>query len=64
MEDPTGAGDSYRGGLICGLVQGRDIAECARMGSACASFTVEHYGTQEYCFTPEEFHERLQGLQG
>ena len=25
VEDPTGAGDSYRGGLISGLVRGKDI---------------------------------------
>jgi adenosine kinase len=59
VEDPTGAGDSYRGGLISGLVQGKDIEQCARMGSACASFAVECYGTQEYRFTPDEFRERL-----
>lgn len=57
--DPTGAGDSYRGGLISGLVKGRDIEQCAKMGSVCASFAVECYGTQAYTFTVEEFEERL-----
>jgi adenosine kinase len=57
--DPTGAGDSYRGGLLCGLVHGKNIEQCARMGSVCASFSIENYGTQEYSFTPEEFNERL-----
>jgi adenosine kinase len=61
VEDPTGAGDSYRGGLICGLVRGKDIKHCAMMGSVCASFAVECYGTQEYRFSPEEFNERLNG---
>ena len=59
VKDPTGAGDSYRGGLISGLVRGKDIEQSARMGSVCASFSVECYGTQEYTFTPEEFNERL-----
>jgi len=59
VEDPTGAGDSYRGGLISGLIGGMDIGECAKMGSVCASFAVECYGTQEYRFSPEEFRERL-----
>jgi adenosine kinase len=59
--DPTGAGDSYRGGLISGLVHGKDIEQCARMGSICASFALEHYGTQEYSFTLEQFNERLNG---
>jgi adenosine kinase len=61
VEDPTGAGDSYRGGLICGLVRGKDIRQCAMMGSVCASFAIECYGTQEYRFSPEEFNERLKG---
>ena len=64
VEDPTGAGDSYRGGLISGLVRGKDLVQCARMGSACASFAVESYGTQEYSFTLEEFNKRLNGCNG
>lgn len=59
--DPTGAGDAYRGGLISGLVRGEDIQQCARMGSVCASFAVECYGTQDYTFSREEFNERLDG---
>ena len=58
--DPTGCGDAYRGGLISGLMGGRDLLESARLGSVCASFAVECYGTQVYRFTPEEFSERLQ----
>jgi adenosine kinase len=61
VQDPTGAGDSYRGGLISGLVRGMGIEHCARMGSVCASFAVECYGTQEYRFSPEEFNERFNG---
>ncbi len=57
--DPTGAGDAYRGGLISGLVHGKSIRDCAKMGSVCASFCVECYGTQEYSFSKEEFNERL-----
>jgi len=59
VEDPTGAGDSYRGGLISGLVRGGNIAQSAMMGSVCASFAVECHGTQEYSFSTEEFDERL-----
>jgi adenosine kinase len=62
VEDPTGAGDSYRGGLISGLVQAKDIEQCARMGSVCASFAVESYGTQDYSFSPKDFNERLNGF--
>lgn len=61
VEDPTGAGDAYRGGLISGLVHGKNLEQSARMGSVCASFAVEYYGTQEYSFTSEEFDRRLNG---
>jgi adenosine kinase len=57
--DPTGAGDAYRGGLISGLTHGKSIRDCAKMGSVCASFCVECYGTQDYRFSQEEFNERL-----
>jgi len=57
--DPTGAGDAYRAGLIQGLIQGESLAQSALMGSVCASFAVEHHGTQEYHFSPQEFQERL-----
>lgn len=64
VEDPTGAGDSYRGGLISGLVRGMSIVEAARIGSVCASFTVECYGTQGYRFSKEEFNKRLKNYFG
>ncbi|MFC1847417.1 carbohydrate kinase family protein [Chloroflexota bacterium] len=57
--DPTGAGDAYRAGLIKGLVQNLDIKQSAEMGSVCASFAIECYGTQEYYFSLLDFEKRL-----
>lgn len=57
--DPTGAGDAYRGGLISGLLRGMDIKQSAMLGSVCASFAVECYGTQEYSFSKDDFQKRL-----
>jgi len=57
--DPTGAGDAYRAGLIKGLIQCSNIEQSAKMGSVCASFAVECYGTQEYYFSLMEFEERF-----
>ena len=59
VSDPTGAGDSYRGGLIKGLIEGKDLAEAALMGAVCASFAVEAEGTQNYSFSLAEFQQRL-----
>jgi len=58
--DPTGCGDAFRGALLYGLAKGHDLAESARLGSICASFAVEHHGTQVYSFTEEEFSLREQ----
>ena len=57
--DPTGAGDAYRGGLLKSLAEGKTLEEGCRIGSACASFAVECYGTQVYSFSADEFNSRL-----
>jgi ribokinase len=44
--DPTGAGDSYRAGFICGLSRGLPVEECAKIGSSVASFVIGHVGGQ------------------
>lgn len=57
--DPTGAGDAFRAGLLKGLVSGKDMVYSAKMGSVCAAFCVEVYGTQTYSFTRESFDNRF-----
>ncbi|UCG80740.1 MAG: carbohydrate kinase family protein [Desulfobacterales bacterium] len=58
--DPTGAGDAYRAGVIKGLVLRRSLLEAARIGAVCASYAVEHHGTQEHRFSEKEFWARYQ----
>jgi adenosine kinase len=63
--DPTGAGDAYRAGLIKGLrLPEGDIFHAARMGSACAAFAVEVYGTQTFHYNRESFNERFRSAFG
>lgn len=50
VADPTGAGDSFRSGLLKGLVHGVDVFASARLGATCASYCIEHHGTQEHTF--------------
>ena len=45
--DTTGAGDSYCGGFLAGLVARRPLAECAAMGTVSASYVVEACGALE-----------------
>ena len=56
--DPTGAGDGFRAGLIKGLADGLSVSEAAKVGLTSAAYAVEHHGTQEHYFTPEEFWQR------
>jgi adenosine kinase len=58
--DPTGAGDAFRSGFIKGLRLGRSIEEAAQMGATCASFCVEHHGTQAHTFSQDDFWQRHQ----
>jgi adenosine kinase len=53
--DPTGAGDAYRAGFITGLSKGLPLDLCGAMGALCATYVLEHIGTQRHSFTVSEF---------
>ena len=53
--NPTGAGDSFRSGLVAGLARGLGWDAAGRMGAVAAVYAVEHVGPQEHLFTPAEF---------
>lgn len=59
LADPTGAGDSYRAGILKGLRHGMSLEDAAKLGAACASFCVEKYGTQAYYFDQAALEGRL-----
>lgn len=44
--DTTGAGDLYAAGFLYGLTHGMSLAECGRLGSACASDIITHLGAR------------------
>lgn len=48
--DPTGAGDSFLGGLVAGLVQGLVVQDAALLGNLFGSLTVSHIGLPELDF--------------
>ncbi len=58
VADPTGAGDAYRAGLLKGFSNGYDIVEAAQIASTCASYAIEHFGTQLHSYTPQDFMQR------
>uniref|UniRef100_A0A1J3D5L0 Inositol 3-kinase n=1 Tax=Noccaea caerulescens TaxID=107243 RepID=A0A1J3D5L0_NOCCA len=49
--DPTGAGDSFLGGLVVGLVEGLTVPDAALLGNLFGSITVEHIGQPKFDLT-------------
>jgi len=43
--DTNGAGDSFVGGFLAGLAQGKELETCVLAGHACAGFTIQRSGT-------------------
>jgi adenosine kinase len=55
MDDPTGAGDAYRGGFFAALGVGLPIDVCGKIGALCSVYALEHMGTTAHRFTVAEF---------
>ncbi len=53
--DPTGVGDSFRGGFLTGYSQGFDWKLCGEIGSLAAVYCLEQRGPQSHSYTREEF---------
>ncbi len=56
--DPTGGGDSFRGGFLTGYRLGLDWMTCGRLGSLAATYCLENEGPQGFHFSLEEFIDR------
>lgn len=59
INDPTGCGDSYRAGLLFGLLNGMDWETTGRIASLIGSIKIASNGTQNHQFTPDEFKARF-----
>jgi len=62
--DPTGCGDSFRAGVLAGLMKGKDFQTACQMGALIATYNLEHPGSQDHNFTMEEFKARLENTFG
>jgi len=51
--DTTGAGDSFDGAFICGLLENRDIRSSAQMAAAAAALNTAAFGPMEGMISPE-----------
>ena len=56
--DPTGCGDAYRAGLLYGLMNGLEWEVTGRIAALLGAIKIEHHGTQNHGFTPDDFRDR------
>lgn len=59
QEDATGAGDSYDAAFICGLAEGKSVAEAAKMGAAAGALNAAAFGPMEGNISPETVAEMI-----
>ncbi len=59
VQDPTGCGDAYRGGIIFGLMNNLGWEVTGRIAALMGAIKVAHNGTQNHHFTLSEFKERF-----
>ena len=64
LNDPTGCGDAYRGGLLFGLINGLDWETTGRIATLMGAINIEQHGTQNHSFTLEEFRDRYEASFG
>ncbi len=56
--DPTGAGDCFDAGFLCGLLEKRPLIECGRMAAVAGALNAEAFGPMEGNISSE----RVQGI--
>lgn len=62
FKDPTGAGDSWRGGFIAKFLEGKPIKDCLAFANALASFAIETVGTVNHKPSLEEIEARAESI--
>ena len=60
VQDANGAGDCFDAGFLCGLLEGKDIAECAKIASAAGALNTAAFGPMEGRISPETVREMIE----
>jgi sugar/nucleoside kinase (ribokinase family) len=56
--DPTGAGDAFDAGFVCGHLEGLPPEKCLALANACGALNASHFGPMEGVF-PRSYVERF-----
>ena len=57
--DPVGAGDGFGAGFLAGILEGKTILECGKMGGVVGAMATETTGDVDGYPTREKLNERL-----
>jgi len=60
--DTTGAGDAFAAGFLYGLLKGKGLEECGRLGNIVAQFCIAKIGAREGLPTLNQLAQRYRGL--
>ena len=60
--DTTGAGDAFATGFLYGLLKGKGLEECGRLGDIVAHFSITKLGTRQGFPTPNQLAQRYRAL--
>ena len=64
IDDPTGAGDAFRGGFFAAWMAGLPWNVAGRVGALCSTYALEHIGTTTHNFTVADFVTRYEATFG
>ena len=59
INDPTGCGDAFRGGLLYGIMNGMDWENTGRIAALMGALKIEQHGTQNHDITKTEIEDRF-----
>lgn len=60
--DPTGAGDCFDAGFLCGLLEGRSLQDCGKIAAAAGALNASAFGPMEGNISQEKIRELMQEL--
>lgn len=61
--DPIGAGDAFNAAFLCGILEGKDVETCGKMGAVAGALSTETYGDIEGYPSREQMELVLNGNQ-